>query len=671
MSSPFVLDNTQRPASVPAARPSLSAAPAPRSSAGDEPSQVVAAADVALLVLEQCTTRCLHHAASWLSELFLSCPSNIADQPVAVAALIVEDPPMPGPARMRLALGQALFARGEFQRCQHHLTASASLRSAGVGGSSSPLPRGHQFFTSSQPPDGDSTAGNEATRYPQISFLALYATYMDGQRIKTISSAKPSSSHNAHLRALRTMLLSALDLFPSDPYLSWLCGVVCRDLGLKQDAAIYLLSAVVVNPFFWSAWEDLGTLISRVSQLDEILAKVRVLQVPLILDIFAASVKADLQLSADACVLWERLHLQVPDSNFIKIQAATSLYYQKEFDTARALYEEARLADPFRLEGIDDFSNTLFVRGDRLALSVLAHDVARIDPYRAESNCVIGNYYAIAQRHDKALLHFRRAVAIDPSYLSAWTLMGHSYLEVKNTSAAVHAYRTAVDIDMRDYRAWYGLGQIYELLQMYHYALYYYWQTTSVRATDPRMWTAVANCLDKQKRTAEAVLCLQRAEEHESPGSEGYPSLVRRIVESLQQVQSGDTAGANDETVLHYLNKMLGATAGCPGVHSPWVRREDVVFALPLLIECHIRVANDALQVPNRSPSCDAAVAATSLSNGGAPRPSAELRKSTAAAAIAAAETYVAMLPQYDVKLSTRQVMADIQTAKVFLAALT
>jgi anaphase-promoting complex subunit 8 len=263
--------------------------------------------------------------------------------------------------------------------------------------------------------------------------------------------------------------------------------------------------------------------------------------------------------------------------------------------------------------------------------------------------------------------------------------MGHSYLEVKNTSAAVQAYRTAVDLDMRDYRAWYGLGQIYELLQMYHYALYYYWQTTSVRATDPRMWTAVANCLDKQNRAAEAVLCLQRAEEYESPSAEGYATIVRRIVESMVRpatatagssssasppTSSNFLAGASqDEAVVHYLNKMIGASTGSPGVHSAWVRRDDVAFALPLLIESHLRIANDVLMVPARSASCDVGVAAAAA-NSGAPRPSADLRKSTGAASIAAAEAYLGLLPIYDVKLSTRQILADLQTAKVFLAAL-
>ena len=615
------------------------------------------AVDIAMVVVDQLTSRCLHHAASWLSELFLSCPASVAQQRVNAMALFAEDPPLAGALRLRFALGRSLFEKGEFQRCHHHLTSAlgkAATEGARGGGSAF------------QQHIGDDDMSNVPC--PQIAFLACYSLYMDGLRLKTTQSSRSSPPQNPHLRALRTILLGELDSFPGEAYLSWLCGVVCRDLGFKQDAAIHLLSAVAGNPFFWSAWEDLATLICRSTQLDEILSNLDVLQIPVMTRIFAATVKADLQLTNEACTLWERLLHELPESNFVKCQAATSLYHQKEFDQARALYEEVRVSDPFRLEGIDDYSNTLFVRGDRLALSVLAHDVAKIDPYRAESNCIIGNYYAIMQRHDKALLHFRRAVAIDPQYLSAWTLMGHSYLEVKNTSAAVQAYRNAVELDMRDYRAWYGLGQIYELLQMYHYALYYYWQTTNVRATDPRMWTAVANCLDKQGRTAEAVLCLQRAEEHEATSGEGYGSTIRRIVEYLRV---GNDFANNDEVVVSYLNKLIGATASCPGVHSPWVKREDVTFALPFLLECHMRLANEALQVPNRSPSCDTATAVSvAVATSAGPRPSADLRKATGSASIAAAETYLALLPQYDVKIATRQLQTDIATAKVYLAAL-
>lgn len=49
-----------------------------------------------------------------------------------------------------------------------------------------------------------------------------------------------------------------------------------------------------------------------------------------------------------------------------------------------------RRTDPFRLEGMDTFSNLLYVAETRRALAFLAHCVTEIDKYRVETSCVIG-----------------------------------------------------------------------------------------------------------------------------------------------------------------------------------------------------------------------------------------------------------------------------------------
>lgn len=49
-----------------------------------------------------------------------------------------------------------------------------------------------------------------------------------------------------------------------------------------------------------------------------------------------------------------------------------------------------RKADPFRLEGMDTFSNLLYIAETRRALAFLAHSVTEIDKYRVETSCVVG-----------------------------------------------------------------------------------------------------------------------------------------------------------------------------------------------------------------------------------------------------------------------------------------
>jgi anaphase-promoting complex subunit 8 len=154
------------------------------------------------------------------------------------------------------------------------------------------------------------------------------------------------------------------------------------------------------------------------------------------------------------------------------------------------LFEELLARDPHRIEGMDTYSNVLYVQEDTHRLSYLAQTANRTDKFRPETCCIIGNYYSMKAEHEKAVLYFRRAIRLNPQYLAAWTLMGHEYVEMKNPQAAIEAYRRAVDINPRDYRAWYGLGQTYEIMSMPFYALHYYRKTITLRPYDPRMVSA-------------------------------------------------------------------------------------------------------------------------------------------------------------------------------------
>lgn len=100
--------------------------------------------------------------------------------------------------------------------------------------------------------------------------------------------------------------------------------------------------------------------------------------------------------------------------------------------------------DPFRLNGIDQYSNLLFVKELKRDLSVLAQKASDINKYRPETCCIIGNYYSLRSDHGKAALYFQRALKLDPMYLSAWTLLGHEFMEVNNTNGAIQSYRKAL-----------------------------------------------------------------------------------------------------------------------------------------------------------------------------------------------------------------------------------
>ncbi|KAG5509862.1 hypothetical protein JKF63_07507 [Porcisia hertigi] len=433
-------------------------------------------------------------------------------------------------------------------------------------------------------------------------------------------------------------MTSAMDLLHVDPYLSWLMGVVLRELYMRQESATYLLAAVSVNPLLRCAWEDLTCLVAREAQLTELDAVLDGLEPSFMVDIFAAEVRcllgvtpvssarlriaaaavstpsdgypqssagsnptaapASTRTNAGATSLipaatlsnaWECFSLLFPDTPFFLSQLARFYYHQRNrLDKAEALYQRIRSIDPHYLAILYDYSNVLYTKRDRLGLSSLAQSVYQADAFRAETNFAVGNYYVLLGQHDRAALHFHRATAIDPQCAEAWLLLGHAYVEVKNTTAAVEAYRTAVELNERDYRGWYNLGQIYELLEAYHHALYYYWHTTSLRPADPGMWVAVANCLEHDGRIAESIACLERAETYDSSSSPGYPAYVRRIA-------THHIANSSYTRACVYLEKLA---------QSPAASTEDLLLALPFIVQHYVQRARNSVEGFLCFPSC-------------------------------------------------------------------
>jgi len=183
----------------------------------------------------------------------------------------------------------------------------------------------------------------------------------------------------------------------------------------------------------------------------------------------------------------------------------------KDFDHAASIFSELLVAHPLRLDGMDHFSNILYVLGNRPLLSFLSHHTTFLDVFRPETCIITGNFLSLTSQHEKSVQYFRRALTLDRSFSSAWTLMGHEYVEMKNTHAAIESYRRAVESNRRDYRAWYGLGQTYEMLEMYGYSLFYYQRAASLRPFDAKMWCAVGACFAEVGKLSNAIRAYKRA----------------------------------------------------------------------------------------------------------------------------------------------------------------
>ena len=56
-------------------------------------------------------------------------------------------------------------------------------------------------------------------------------------------------------------------------------------------------------------------------------------------------------------------------------------------------------------QGMDIYSNILYVKEAFAALSHLAQRAALTNKYRPETACIIGNYYSLKGQHEKVSLH--------------------------------------------------------------------------------------------------------------------------------------------------------------------------------------------------------------------------------------------------------------------------
>jgi anaphase-promoting complex subunit 8 len=335
-----------------------------------------------------------------------------------------------------------------------------------------------------------------------------------------------------------------------DGFLLYLYAVVLRALEMPDEAKRVLCEAVRVYPLNWSAWLDLAAMCPDVGSVEMLMvhrsgttttttnnindnggiasaadtstntASFADWTLPdhWVTQCFYGHVWGEIQHYERALEHFQDLEEELPGSQncgWTKTRKA-KVHHDSlvGYPEARALYEELRVQEPYRLEGLDLYSNILFMSERRAQLSHLAHSAIKVDKYRPETCCIVGNYYSLKKQHERAVLYFRRALKLDPHYLAAWTLMGHEYVEMRNTEAAIQAYRRAVDIDAKDYRAWYGLGQTYEILTMNSYALYYYRKAVVLRPSDARMWVALGQCYQKLKKTDEAIASYERADRH-------------------------------------------------------------------------------------------------------------------------------------------------------------
>lgn len=307
------------------------------------------------------------------------------------------------------------------------------------------------------------------------------------------------------------------------------------------------LRAISLFPYNWGAWQELCSCLSTIDKLAPVLS-----QAPkhVMTSIFEVVTNQELfQVHDRVYELLTQLINIFPNFSFLKIQRAMLSYHSLDYQDSERLFDEVLNVDPHRLDGMDMYSNILYVTERRAKLAYLAQLASATEKFRPETCCIIANYCSLKSEHEKAVVYYRRALTLNRNCLGAWTLMGHEYVELKNIRAAIESYRRAISVNSKDVRAWYGLGQAYEVIEMYYYSFFYYQRAAALKPYDHRMWQALGNCFEKLDRPMEAIKAYKRA----LSVSEMEPSVLLKLSELNEKI--GDTRMASSYMKLYKENE--------------------------------------------------------------------------------------------------------------------
>lgn len=416
------------------------------------------------------------------------------------------------------------------------------------------------------------------------TFLRCYARFLGGARRAQealqeqtgpggLAVPGPGAPANAELPGVAEELLQWHE---EDPLCEYLLAGVRREQGMMGEFVQLLKSSLRRFPWNWEAWEELatgeaasglsagpGTSMRGSAHSDDehddpdggacsqqeglprhwLLEWWRVRRVVSRGEVGAVEMVESL------------LQSEAPGCPQLRSLLGQALYDARDLDRAEEVFEGLIEEDPHRVEGMDTYSNVLYVKGRLASLSFLAHRVTHSNKYRPESCIVVGNYFSARGEHARAVEYFKRALKLHPRYTSAWTLTGHEYIELRNPAASVAVYRRAVELSPRDFRAWYGLGQTYELLGLPLFALHYFQRAANIRPKDPRMWSAVGQCLEHPDVGSKeaAAAAYQRALEHDETGGEG--GSLARLAELHSEMGDKDAAAHYHERNLDRLDQ--------------------------------------------------------------------------------------------------------------------
>ena len=96
---------------------------------------------------------------------------------------------------------------------------------------------------------------------------------------------------------------------------------------------------------------------------------------------FIGVFQLEMQKNKESLDTFVSLGKEFPQSKLLLGHMAEAHYNLREFDEAQEIYKDIRDLDPYRIDGMDNYSNVLYVKESFAELSHLAHHLVATDKY--------------------------------------------------------------------------------------------------------------------------------------------------------------------------------------------------------------------------------------------------------------------------------------------------
>eukprot|EP00817_Percolomonadidae_sp_ATCC50343_P005661 CAMPEP_0117418414 /NCGR_PEP_ID=MMETSP0758-20121206/199_1 /TAXON_ID=63605 /ORGANISM="Percolomonas cosmopolitus, Strain AE-1 (ATCC 50343)" /LENGTH=674 /DNA_ID=CAMNT_0005198901 /DNA_START=190 /DNA_END=2211 /DNA_ORIENTATION=+ len=198
-------------------------------------------------------------------------------------------------------------------------------------------------------------------------------------------------------------------------------------------------------------------------------------------------------------------------SGWVRCQIARNYFELEMYERAFKEYATISQMEPWRLDGMDVFSTTLWHLKLDKELSYLGQRLNDIDRHSPITLVAIGNSFSLYKDHERAIQFFQRAQQINPNYAYAFTLEGHEHLDADQVEKASKCYQRAIGIDVRHYNAWYGLGTVFHRREQYNAACTHFQRALQIKPNSSVMHCYLGITLKAMKNYGSALRAFDAA----------------------------------------------------------------------------------------------------------------------------------------------------------------